>query len=98
LQVRGRGLHITSRGLVVRASQAPKIGQTALDSSGKEVGVVLDVFGSVKSPYAVIKPTSGVSKGGLERLVGSDIIMGETYGKGRKGKGVSRVRKHQTRA
>ncbi len=98
MQIRGKGLHTTSRGLVVRADQAPKMGQTALDSAGEYLGRVLDIFGPVKSPYVVIKPASGISRVDLGKLVGSDIIMGEMYGKGRETKGVSRVRKHQTRA
>jgi rRNA processing protein Gar1 len=98
LQIRGKALHTTSRGLVVRVDQAPNMGQTALDSAGEYLGRVLDVFGPVKSPYAVIKPDSGLSKANLAKLVGSDIYMGEMYGKGRETKGVSRVRKRQTRA
>jgi rRNA processing protein Gar1 len=98
LQTRGKGLHTTSRGLVVRADQAPKMGQTALDSAGEYLGRVLDIFGPVKSPYVVIKPASGLYKVDLEKLVGSDIIMGEMYGKGRETKGMPRVRKRQTRA
>lgn len=98
MQIRGKVLHTTSRGLVVRADQAPKMGQTALDSSGEYLGRVSDIFGPVKSPYVVIKPASGISKADLGKLVGSDIIMGEMYGKGREAKDMPRVRKHQTRA
>ena len=98
MQTRGKGLHITSRGLVVRASQAPHMGQMALDLSGANIGRVSDIFGPVNSPYVVIRPASGLSRAGLAKLVGSDIIMGEMYGKGRETKGVSRVQKHQTRA
>lgn len=92
--VRGKGVHTTSRGLVVRASQAPKTGQMALDSSGKQIGRVLDVFGPVKSPYVIIKPVSEFSRTSLSKLVGSDILMGEKYGKDREAKGMPRVRKH----
>ena len=98
MQIRGKALHTTSRGLVVRADQAPKMGQTALDSAGEYLGRVSDVFGPVKSPYVVIRPASGLSRVDLGKLVGSDIIMGEMYGKGREAKGMPRVRKHQTRA
>lgn len=94
LHVRGKGLHTTSRGLVVRADQAPRMGQTALDSKGKRIGNVSDIFGPVKSPYVVIKPASGFSKVDLEKFIGSDIYMGETHGEGRKTKGLSRMRKH----
>lgn len=93
MRIRGKGLHTTSRGLVVRADQAPRMGQMALDSSGANVGRVSDIFGPVNSPYVVIRPASGLSRAGLAKLVGSDIIMGEAYGKGRETKGVSRMRK-----
>ena len=89
----GKGLHATIRGLVVRVDRAPKIGQAAFDSKGKRVGNIFDIFGPVKSPYVVIKPASGLSKVDLEKLVGLDIFMGETYGKGRKTKVVPRMRK-----
>lgn len=98
LRVLGKALHITSRGLVARADSPPKVGQIVLDSSEKRVGNVLDVFGPVKSPYFVVKPASGVLRSDLERLVGSDIYMGEEHAKGRKSEKVSRVRKHETRA
>lgn len=93
MQIRGKGLHTTSRGLVVRADQTPKLGQTAFDSAGERVGSVFDIFGPVKSPYVVIRPASGLSEVDLGKLIGSDIIMGERYGKSRKTKGVPRVRK-----
>jgi len=98
LQIRGKGLHTTSRGLVVRADQAPKMGQTALDSSGEYLGRVSDIFGPVNSPYVVIRPASGLSRADIGKFVGSDIIMGEMYGKGRETKGMPRMQKHQTRA
>lgn len=94
MRIGAKALHTSSRGLVVRAGQAPKLDQSAFDSKGKRVGSVSDVFGPVKSPYIVIKPASGLSKVDLEKLVGSDIYMGEGYGKGRKAKGMSRMRKH----
>jgi rRNA processing protein Gar1 len=93
LYVRGKGLHTTSRGLVVRADQAPKMGQMALDSKGKRIGSVSDIFGPVKSPYVVIKPASGFSKVDLGKFINSDIYMGEMHGEGRKAKGMPRVRK-----
>ncbi len=94
----GKALHIGSRGLVARGDSAPKLGQTVVDSSERVVGRVLDIFGPVKSPYFVIKPASGVSGEDLEKLVGSDIYMGEAYGKGRKSEKVSRLRKHKAGA
>lgn len=94
MQIRGKGLHMISRGLVVRAESAPKQGQYAFDSAGKRIGSVFDIFGPLKSPYVVIRPASGMSKVDLGGLVGSDVYMGEGYGKGREAKKVLRVRKH----
>ena len=98
MRARGKALHATSRGLVVRADQTPKVGQMAFDSKGKRVGRVFDVFGPVKSPYVVIKPASGFSRVEFEGLVSSDIYMGERYEKARATKSVSRVRKRKVRA
>lgn len=98
MQVRGKALHTTSRGLVVQAGQSPKQGQTALDSAGRRIGRVFDIFGPVKSPYAVIRPASGVSMTDLRKLIGSDIFMEDRYGKSREAKNVPRMRKHKARA
>ena len=87
-------LHLTPRGLVARGNQVPKIGQSVLDSSDKRIGNVSDIFGPVKSPYFTIKPASGVSRSDLEKLVGSDIYVGERHAKGRKPEKVSRMWKH----
>ncbi len=94
----GRALHTTSRGLVARTDGAPKLGQAAFNSEKKRIGSVFEIFGPVKSPYVVIKPASGVSKVDFEKLIGSDIYMGERYGASRKEEKVSGVRKHKARA
>lgn len=94
----GRALHVGSRGLVAKGNSAPRLGQTALDPSEREVGRVSDIFGPVRAPYFVIKPASGVSREDLVRLAGSNIYMGEAHGKGRKSEKVSRVRKHKAGA
>jgi len=94
LSIRGKALHVGSRGLVAKTARAPKLGQPVLDSRKKRIGNVSDVFGPVKSPYIVIKPASGISKTQLEGLANSDIYMGEEHGKGRKTKNMPRMRKH----
>ena len=98
MRILGKALHVTPRGLVARGDSAPKIGQNVLDSSEKRIGNVSEVFGPIKSPYFIIKPASGVSKSDLEKLVGSDVYMGEGYGESRKPEKVSRVRKHKARS
>lgn len=89
-----KALHMTPRGLVARGDSAPRIGQSVLDSSDKRIGNVSDIFGPVNSPYFMVKPASGVSKADLEKLVGSNMLMGELYAKGRKPEKMSRMRKY----
>ncbi len=98
MQALGRALHTTSRGLVVRADRAPQLGQAAFDSAGKRIGNVFELFGPVKSPYVAIKPASGVTRVDLEKLIGSDIHMGERLGKGRKKEKMPGLRKRKARA
>ena len=87
-------LHMTPRGLVARGDSAPRMGQIVLDSSDKRIGNVSDIFGPVKSPYFTVKPASGVSKADLEKLVGSNMFMGELYAKSRKPEKMSRMRQY----
>ncbi len=98
MKVLGKALHTTHRGLVARANFAPKIGQNVLDFTNKRVGNVQDVFGPVASPYFVIKPASGIIKSDLEKLTGSDVYMGEGYGKGKRSEKVSRMRRRKARS
>lgn len=36
--------------------RVPRLGSKVVDSRGRLVGTVVDIIGSVKSPYAVVKP------------------------------------------
>lgn len=40
---------------IAKVKVAPKIGLKVFDMRGKPIGVVLDVFGPVKSPYIEVK-------------------------------------------
>ncbi len=56
----GYFLHKTPSGrLVVKLSspKPPRLGARVLNSRGEVVGVVVDVIGPVRSPYAVVKPS-----------------------------------------
>ncbi|MEM3421345.1 MAG: Gar1/Naf1 family protein [Candidatus Hadarchaeum sp.] len=86
-------LHIRPRGLIARGDQAPKMGQIVLDSSKRRIGNVVDIFGPVRSPYFTIKPASEI-KSELNRLVGTEVYVGEPHAKGGKSEKVPRVRKH----
>lgn len=34
----------------------PRIGSIVVDSGGHEVGILVDIIGPVRSPYAVVRP------------------------------------------
>ena len=58
MQRLGRVINVTSsRTLVVKTENTPKIGSSVVDESLKIVGKVFDIIGPVTSPYAVVKPT-----------------------------------------
>ncbi|MEM3703445.1 MAG: Gar1/Naf1 family protein [Candidatus Bathyarchaeia archaeon] len=53
----GRVLHISSsKNIIVKIENAPKIGDIVVDEDLKPIGKVFDVFGPVSSPYAAVKP------------------------------------------
>lgn len=55
----GYFLHKNSSGrLVVKVSspKPPRLGSKVLNSRGEVVGVLVDIIGPVRSPYAVVKP------------------------------------------
>lgn len=93
----GKVIHITNRGIVLRAEQVPDLGGAVYDGAGERVGSVLDLFGPVAAPYAVIKPARG-SRAELGKLIGAELYMGERYGKNRKAKKVPGMRKREARA
>lgn len=95
MRITAKILHLRPRGLVARADQAPKMGQSVFDRSGKRIGNVADIFGPVKAPYITIKPASEV-KSELDKLIGTEVYVGEPHGKGKGGKPekVSRMREH----
>jgi RNA-binding protein len=57
LQRIGHVLHVSSsRNLILKAENLPRIGDKAVDENLKPVGTVFDVFGPTSSPYIVVKP------------------------------------------
>ncbi len=80
----GKVIHLTNRGLVLRAEHVPNLGGAVYDGAGERIGRVLDLFGPVAAPYAVIKPDRGLTQAGLGKLIGGPLYMGERYGKTRK--------------
>jgi len=50
-------LHVSSsRTLIVKAENLPRIGDRVVNQNLNHVGTVCDVFGPVSSPYAAVKP------------------------------------------
>ena len=94
----GKVIHLTNRGLVLRVEHVPNLGGAVYDGAGARVGSVLDLFGPVAAPYAVIKPARELTQASLGGLVGKPLYMGEKYGKNRKAKKVPGVRKRKARA
>ena len=57
MQRLGRVLHVgQSRNIIIRTENIPKIGETVVDENLKPIGKILDIFGSVSSPYVSVKP------------------------------------------
>jgi rRNA processing protein Gar1 len=94
----GKVIHLTNRGLVLRAEGVQKLGVAVHDGEGACVGSVLDLFGPIAAPYAVVKPTREASRTSLEGLVGRDLYAGERYGKNRKTKKMPGVQRHKARS
>jgi len=58
LQRIGFVLHISSNGnLILKAENAPRIGDKATDENLRTVGIVFDVFGSISNPYVAVRPS-----------------------------------------
>jgi len=55
----GYFLHISPSGRVIvklSSPSPPRLGSKVFNSRGELVGVLVDVIGPVKAPYAVVKP------------------------------------------
>jgi len=76
----GRVLHISSsKNIIVKVENTPKIGETVVDERLKPIGEVFDIFGPVSSPYAAVKPR--ISK--LDVLVGKFLYVFPSKREGR---------------
>lgn len=94
----GRIIHLTPRGAVARVEPSVQVGKPLLNEKGEQIGNVLDLFGPVGNPYAVVKPARGITREVLESMVGKDLYSGEMYGKNRRKERVPGVRKRKARA
>jgi RNA-binding protein len=58
LQRIGQVLHVSSsRNMILKAENVPRIGNKVLDENLKPVGIIFDVFGPTSSPYVAVKPS-----------------------------------------
>jgi len=58
LQRIGLVLHVSSsKNLIIKASNLPRIGDQAVENTLKKIGTVLDIFGPVTSPYVAVRPS-----------------------------------------
>ncbi len=58
----GTALHVVQNKLIVRRDGAdlPKIGSVVVDRKSSKIGKVSDIFGPLKRPYIIIRPSRGV--------------------------------------
>jgi RNA-binding protein len=53
----GHVLHVSStKNVIVRAENTPRIGDKVTNEKLKPIGTVFDVFGPTSSPYVAVKP------------------------------------------
>jgi len=58
LQRIGSVLHVSSsKNMILKAENIPRIGDRVVDENLSNVGAVLDVFGPVSSPYVAVRPS-----------------------------------------
>jgi len=68
----GEVLHIgPNNRAIAKVEDLPKIGATIFDIKKKPIGIVLDIFGPVKSPYIEIE----VKDQNPKKIVGSPIYV-----------------------
>ncbi len=71
----GKVLHISKRGtIIIQTDKTPPVGRRSivLDKKAQEVGIIIDVFGPVKTPYVSVRPRR---KNDLEKLVGQMLYL-----------------------
>jgi RNA-binding protein len=58
LQRIGLVLHVSSsKNMIIKAANLPRIGDEAVDENLKKIGTVFDIFGPVSSPYIAVRPS-----------------------------------------
>lgn len=61
-------LHRSQSGMIIAkiVEKPPRIGSKVVNSRGRTIGILTDIIGPVKGPYAVIRPLS--NSPGLSRF------------------------------
>ncbi len=69
----GTVLHLSnsSGNLILEVNNEAKIGEDVLDSGGKKVGTIFDLFGPISNPFVAVKPRIDTP----ERLLGEDLFL-----------------------
>lgn len=69
----GTVLHLSSSSgnLILETAEEAKIGEDVLDSGGKKVGTIFDLFGPLSNPFVAVKPRID----NPERLLGEDLFL-----------------------
>ncbi|MHA2358798.1 MAG: H/ACA ribonucleoprotein complex subunit GAR1 [Candidatus Thorarchaeota archaeon] len=71
----GKVLHISKRGsIILQTDKTPSVGgrSVVLDKKAQEVGIIIDVFGPVKTPYVAVRPKR---KTDPHKLVGQMLYL-----------------------
>lgn len=74
LRIAGKVFTISKQGRIVvkLENSVPRLGAKVYDKDLRNLGVVVDVIGNVKSPYMVVKPFRFK---GLEKIVGDSLYV-----------------------
>jgi len=74
----GTALHLSSSSgnLILETDEEAKIGEDVLDSAGKKVGTIFDLFGPLSNPFVAVKPRID----NPERLLGEDLFLRKRKG------------------
>ena len=71
MKIIGNVLHATAKNtVVVPTTTKVDVHSRVYNYKGKEIGKVIDVFGSVKKPYLLIAPKKGIR---VTELIGKEI-------------------------
>ncbi|MCS7098629.1 MAG: Gar1/Naf1 family protein [Candidatus Methanomethyliaceae archaeon] len=78
----GRILHISRSNLILAKVKVPsRIGSFVYLKDGRKLGEIIDIFGPISSPYALIKPFKKTNE---NEVVGASVYLRELSRRRRK--------------